>query len=263
MNCTDFDRMADPLVDGELAEAERAEAEAHLTSCSTCQRQVGGLRALKGAVKRSAERAAPHHLREALRARVRQEPVMVRLRPSRRNAPAYAAAAAAMAAATWAGVRYTESKVVPASFEALAGAAVEDYQRNLPRDLETGDRDRASQWLAPRLGFRSTVPALPLQLTGVSVTNFGSHAAGRYQFQDAAGRNVTMVAYDGAGVPELPGPSLDADLAAAHSAEVRDLHKARSHGYPVVQWRKDGIVYILTGDLDEQDIPKVIQSLAK
>src|SRR5579863_4239586 len=105
MNCVDFDRMADPLVDGELADSDRAEAEGHLALCPTCQQQVGGLRALKGAVKRSAGRAAPHHLREAVRTRIRQEPVLARIRPSLRNAPAYAAAAAAVVAASWAGVR--------------------------------------------------------------------------------------------------------------------------------------------------------------
>jgi anti-sigma factor (TIGR02949 family) len=251
MNCTDFDRIADPLVDGELAEGERNEAEAHLSTCSNCHRQVDGLRALKGAVKRSSERAAPHHLREAVRIRIRQEPIP--LMPALRWAPAYAAAAA-VAAASWGGYKLTQQR--GRSAEPLVKDAVEAYIRNIPRDIETRDPVRAVSWAQTRLGFNPRVPQLPLELVGASVTNVGDHAAADYQFQNPAGRRASLVVFnDPNAAVDAPTTSIEGQRDAAQVS--------RNRGYPVVLWRNDGIVYILTGDLDEQDIPRVVQSLGR
>src|SRR5207245_155818 len=185
MDCADFERIADPLVDGELAERERTEAEGHLSSCPACKGRVEGLRALKRVVKRSADRGAPHHLREAVRARLREERV-VRFRPSLRWAPAYAAAAAAVATGI-AGYWYLKPNGTRGTAPMMA-AAVDNFTKNIPGDVRINDPRQAGQWARERVGCNALPPPLPFPLEHASVRVRRGHPAAAVGYQPRPGR---------------------------------------------------------------------------
>lgn len=250
MTCSEVDRLLDPLVDGELAQGERAELEAHLAGCGGCGRAAASLRSLKAAVRRVAVHSAPPRLRDAVVAGLAAEagapvwPVWQRRRT-------LLAAAAGLAAA--AAVAVLAARPGRAGAEPLVAAAVTQHARKVPRDIETQDPARAVRWVQDRVGFNPRVPALGLTLIGASVTSIEDRAAASFEFQDSPGRRISLIVFRDPSVDVTPN----------RTVRGQPVALANSRGYNVALWRESEMVYHLVADTDEQDVLRLLQQMGR
>lgn len=99
MRCDEFIPLASDLVEGTLAGASRAEAEAHLSSCAGCRSLVADLSRIADVASTLERRALPPGVWPALAARVTREPAWP-ARPARNAHPSWTwlAVAAALVA---------------------------------------------------------------------------------------------------------------------------------------------------------------------
>lgn len=155
------DELLAALVDGELTDAERAQAEAHLATCETCREEVDLARRARTAVASLEDVPVPLGVTgPVLQAARKERPRLVRLaRPV-----AWAAAAAVVGVGAWVGLRAAsdggdEEGELPSAAEAPAEAQA-TLEAALPFEIQDVNyTDTSLQELAGRLAAESGAPA--------------------------------------------------------------------------------------------------------
>lgn len=184
----------DDLVTGELADARRAELEAHLGTCEACRAELEALRSMRAAARALSGRAP---VPAALQMRVRRS--LAAAAPAPRRALAVWLGVAATLAVAFGGLWLARplppgppvGAAAPPALAAWPAAAFADYRslrvRRLPLDLATSDKAAVERHLAGRVPFRPRV--IDLRMMGYTIEGGG--------LRSILGREGTLVAYRG------------------------------------------------------------------
>jgi mycothiol system anti-sigma-R factor len=244
LRCAGIQRFVDTYLDGEFAERDRAEFEAHLAECEPCRRKVKSQAEWKVAIKAAAPREhAPAALRNrVLRSIAREE------RPQRRwrtfvQRVLPAAAAVGIAASL---------VVARVQWSPVAADLIAKHQRNLPVEV-SGGSDQVKRWYADKVGFPVRPPSLcsTCALRGGRLADIENQQAA-YLVYDVNGSKVSVFIFDPSAVR----------LEAPHKALVgnREVYLDEEHGYNVALFRDHGVGVAIAGDLDRDQMLKLVSS---
>ena len=256
LSCHDLEPFLPAYVDGEFEGVERAEVEIHLEGCAACQHAARLQEALKSAVRRAAPAVAPIELRQSVRFALRDEELPgSRWDAVLRNPRAVGLAAAAVGAAVWFLAGGMSSPLFK-PHSALLDDGIAIHTRGLPLDYTASDVGSVQQWLQGRLDFAARVPRFRQgpALQGVRLSHVHSRPAAMvsYSVPQSEGRRVSLFIVDDPDRSDPPG--------VARRLADRQVWLSSSHGYNVVSWRSDEIVYSLISDLDEHDVLQLVQA---
>lgn len=249
MTCDDFETFAQPFVDGEFAEEERAEVLGHLAGCESCSGGIAMERAFRRKLQDAREASlatspAPAHLREAIRADLRREALS-----SVRRIPIAVAASLAVAAAGAA--LYVQRGSGQRDTAPLLASAVAHHQRDLPLEVRGPELPAIRSWFRGKVDFSPTrIPSLrKVNLVGARLSNITDRQAAYVTYGTPNGqRRVSLFVFD---APDLTLPG-------ARRVNDRDVVIANQKGYNVAIWKDQEIAYSLVSDLDEQDILELV-----
>jgi len=257
MDCSELARSAEPLLDGEFDERERAEAAAHLAGCEPCRRSVHALERTRTAVREKLRTAlgpaspdgrAP----AALRSRIHQALDRER-QPWWRRAltPLPLSAAAACAAGALLVLHVT------AGGDPLVDESVSRHTRGLPLEFMTGSMgpDAIPGWFKDKVDFNARPPDLGragLRMEGGRISHIQGRTAAYVRYEQPRGHLGLFIVDDPGRRFGSAGRPVQMDGAVVRMVNAR--------GYNVAVWRHDEIVYSLVSDLDEQDLERIVEA---
>ena len=246
LRCAGVQRFTDTYLDGEFADEERAEFDAHLAGCATCREYVKTQADWKKAFVEAAPReGAPAALRNRVLRRIRraERPTMSWRRFATRVLPV--AAAGGMVATFL--VAHSHFATSP-----VAVAARTIHVRNLPIEI-AGSPDRVRSWYHDKLDVSVRPPDFGqlAALRGGRLTNISDRQAA-YLVYDVHGNKLSVFIFD-------PG---DLQLESPHKTLVgnREVYLDEGQGYNVALFRDRGLGYALASDLDENQMLKLVSS---
>ncbi|HEY6100280.1 MAG TPA: anti-sigma factor [Anaeromyxobacter sp.] len=254
MDCSEIERSVDAYLDGEFDERERAEADAHLATCEACRGLAdrhGRVRAALRATLRAAMGASTPAGRapEAFRARLSGALEKVR-RPLWRRAlsPVPLATAAACAAG---------ALVVLAGHsgdDALLEEAVRIHNRDLPMEVFQASVESIPAWFQGKLDFHPSPPRFPgeAQMVGARLSHLREWPAAYIRYELPRGHAGLFIVDDPRGRFDVAGREI--------REGPRTMRFGAAHGYNVVVWRQDEIVYSLVSDLDEAALVRLVRN---
>jgi anti-sigma factor RsiW len=273
LDCAESVALIGPFVDRELSTEDAGDLSAHLASCGACAVQLKNAEGLKAAVRRAGSIAAPAALRARLQSALAEAKPPVRARRfaltrwsfDRLDPRGVAVGAAALGMAAWFALGGLSHPVVDKLLRQSALHTVIDdgvtlHARGLPLDYAASDASLVQQWVEGKLHFGVRVPQFAQEkagprptLMGARLSTLHNHPAAMvtYTVPAQGGRRVSLLVVDDP-EPELTGNS--------RHVEGRDVVVSRAHGYNVVSWRSDEIVYSLISDLDESDVLAMVQA---
>ena len=153
IDCTDFRKYLDAYFDGELADPERGEFDAHIAVCGDCRKHYAQRAWFQGAIRPALRRSCS--LSEGARARLQDSLVGARRQLRRRSmirrlAPVVPAAVA---------VGAVFMLVTPLTgFVPVIDEAVEQHCEQAPVEVPTPETDELEGWFAGKLPFRFQAP---------------------------------------------------------------------------------------------------------
>lgn len=262
MRCEDIERDLDCLLDEELAQPERIEAEAHVRDCSSCLRLVSQRRELRSV------------LREAVRVPTPRSTLMPRLmcgldeidhqsRPASffERLPAYwgRRAAAVLSVSAAAGLVLWVQAVAPRrpqrSHPAVAELTIGKHLRNQPLEI-TGNPEVVRSWFDGKVPFAVPTPRLePIaSLRGGRLSNLGDREAALLQY-DRRGRTISVFVFDANGLQGVP-------LQEPRRAVIgnREVYLQGAHGYQIAYFRDRDLGYAIAGSVDEPEFIQLISA---
>ncbi|MFO0576625.1 MAG: hypothetical protein U1A78_21675 [Polyangia bacterium] len=262
MRCEDIERDLDCLLDEELAQPERIEAEAHVRDCSSCLRLVSLRRELRSV------------LREAVRVPTPRSALMPRLmcgldeidRQSRppsllERLPAYwgRRAAAVLSVSAAAGLVLWVQAVAPRrpqrSHPPVAELTIGKHLRNQPLEI-TGNPEVVRSWFDGKVPFAVPTPRLePIaSLRGGRLSNLGDREAALLQY-DRRGRTISVFVFDANGLQGVP-------LQEPRRAVIgnREVYLQGAHGYQIAYFRDRDLGYAIAGSVDEPEFIQLISA---
>lgn len=257
IDCSDFRKFLDPYLDGEFADRERADFDAHLALCPDCrthfEQRSWFLRAVKPALKRPERMPAEAHQRLTARLRTARRPDRARQMLRRLALPVPALAAAGMVALL----------VTPLTGFApvVVGDAVDYHCQELPVEALPGpEASEIDQWFDGKLPFRLAAPRFQdgrVQLLGGRLSRVGGHD-GRQSARRAAyliygvgAHKLSVLVFDGSGLDLVDGGATR--RIKGHRLAVHD-----ADGYRVALYQKGSLGYAVTSDLPESDMLNLI-----
>lgn len=257
MDCAELARSAEALLDGEFDEREAAEAAAHLSSCEACRRKVEALERDRSAVReklRAALGPASEHGRapDSLRVRVREALERER-RPwwRRALAPVPLAAGAACAAGA-----LLVLSMQPGG-DPLADEVALRHMRNLPLEVTAASAgpEAIPSWFRGKVDFSPRPPELRragATLVGGRLSHIRDRTAAYMRYELPRGQAGLFIFEDPERRLGLSGREVSLG-----GASIRVIN---AHGYNVVVWRENEVVYSLVSDLDERDLVRLVQA---
>ncbi len=248
LRCAGISRFVDTYLDGEFAETDRAEFEAHLSDCEGCRAKVRVQAEWKQAIKA----AAPHELAPAaLRNRIarsiaRESKPMLTWRQ-------WAVRAMPAAAAVGLVATFMVSKV---QWSPVAADVVDKWHRKpIPVEVKGGN-DQVKQWFSGKVDFAVRPPRLcktpaPCQLQGARLASVADHPAA-YLVYEINGDKVSVFMFDANDLP----------IETRHKMVVdnREVYFDQEHGYNVALFRDRGVGYAIASDLDQEQMVKLVSS---
>jgi mycothiol system anti-sigma-R factor len=246
LRCAGIQRFVDCYLDGEFAERDRGEFEAHLAECEICREKVRVQAEWKKQIKAAAPREqAPAALRNRIKRSIAREAPAQPLSWRRWTVRVMPVAAAS-------GVLLTllVSKV---QWSPVAADVIAKHQKmaagTLPIEV-TGGPDQLKQWYANKVDF----PVRPLQLPqaalrGGRLANIGDKQAA-YLVYDINGDKVSVFVFDPADLP----------MEAQRKAVIknREVYFDQERGYNVALFRDHGVGYAIASDLDSDQMMKLV-----
>ena len=245
LRCAGISRFVDTYLDGEFAETDRAEFEAHLGECETCRGKVRVQAEWKSAIKAAAPREpAPAALRNRVaRSIARESKPMLSWR-------AWAVRAMPAAAAVGLVATFMISKV---QWSPVAADVVAKHQRQLPIEV-SGGPEQVKEWYSGKVDFPVHVPQfrnLSAALRGGRLASIGDKQAA-YLVYDVHGDKVSVFIFDASDLP----------IEARRKAVVgnREVYFDQEHGYNVALFRDRGVGYAIASDLDQDQMLKLVSA---
>ncbi len=243
MTCSELEHFLHPYLDGEFEVHDQLELEAHLSQCASCARRVHAEKRFREAFRVKAREAAmvpaSASLRDAVRTSLEGEQ-----RRAARSRWMQLSAAAAVLALTSGGAYYGYR---PYARQRYADDAAARHAKRFPLEVLQATPAEIEGWFTAKLGHRVPVPLFPnARPAGARLLNVQEKQAAYISYDaDRPGRIGLFVYADREGdVPFEPLPD----------ADVR-----RSHGFNVVSWRDEDVVYTLVSDTDDADIRRMLE----
>jgi anti-sigma factor RsiW len=257
MECGDVERSADPYLDGEFDERERAEVDAHLAGCERCRTRWEELAGLRAAVRARLREAmtppsAAGRAPAALRARIEdalaneRRPLWRRLFAPLPLGALGACAAGAMLVLTLRG-----------GDDAMIAEAVRSHHRGLPLEVMSASvgEGMIPSWFTGKLDFHPSPPHFRgdgVHLVGARLSHLRELPAAYIRYELPRGQAGLFIVDDPHG------------RFAAGGREVRVgphiLRVVNARGYNVAVWRENEIVYSLVSDLDEDALFELVRT---
>jgi len=244
LRCAGIQRFVDTYLDGEFAERERGELEAHLNECESCRAKVQRHAEFKRQFKEAAPREqAPAALRNRVLRSIRKE------QQPQRTWRRWASRAMPVAAAGGLIATFLVSRV---NCSPVATDVIAKHQRNLPVEI-TGRPDQVQHWYDGKLDFSVRVPSFGSQvaLRGGRLANIRDRQAA-YLVYDVHGNKLSVFIFD-------PG-ELPMDAPRKQVIGNRDVYFDEERGYNVALFRDRGVGYAIASDLDSDQMYKLVSS---
>ena len=251
LECQELEPLLHAYVDGEFEANERADFEAHLAGCEACRARVDGERKLRERLREAAAVRAPDALRRRIESGLARERRISHLRALVRP-ESIAVAAVAMAAGI---IAFLSGRQL---LEPIVEGVVMKHAHNPPVEVR-GNEQQVQRWFAGKVDFPVQVPHLRnLNVSGARLSHVRDRDAAYVVYEGPQARRVSLFVFDD---PRAP---IELGLG-AHMQRVddRDVLLANEHGYNVVMWRNNQIVYSLVSDLDEHDILGLLSNHAQ
>ncbi len=238
-DCQGLQMMLHLYVDGELVGADKAELEAHLTTCPTCRATRDGLLSLKHSLRTL---SGTEEMSPAAAARVRTAVKSARQKERTRGVLLAASLVAMLLLGVGTAFWLFDGARAPAHQQKLAAYAVQLHELDVPVDLATPDRARAERYLATRMGEPVPVPALETRgfgLRGARVVGVGEMPSAQLVYMGDLGQRLSVVVWPDKGGQLARRAGLSAAaLAVGHDDDV------------TVLLHNDDAVVAATGDVD-------------
>jgi anti-sigma factor RsiW len=248
VNCAEATSSVQAYVDGELAGIDRERIQRHLGACEVCARSCLLLGRFKAAVRAHLPRPP---LPADLRQRLRQVLDGAGAAPRRRwTLPSYPRLVpAAVAAVLLLGITFkarTQSQVL--------GQAQRTYQTEMPMDIVGSDCGSISSWFRGRLDFPVHAPAFAGQASckGGRLVNVGERMGAYLVYQSSGGHRVALLVFD----------PRDESIEAPHRRMVngREILFGGGPGISTAVYRDRGLGYVVTSDLDEDALTRLVMA---
>ncbi|HWV37744.1 MAG TPA: zf-HC2 domain-containing protein [Vulgatibacter sp.] len=254
MDCRDLERLLPAYADGEFASSESAEVKLHLANCPSCREEVAAQIAFRAFLQErvAAGRAAAP---DGLRSRIRKDLAKERAVETLRRFAAYSAVAAGLVAVASTGylVRGGRTEAEPLD---MVLDAVDKHARALPVEVTPAAGD-VEGWFRGKVDFNVRAPQFrspSAKLVGARLANVRERQAAYFVYGgENPGKRMTLLVFPGGDVHFPDG----------HKRHVggQDVVLANERGYNVALWRKQGIVYSLVSDLDENDVIQLVSQV--
>jgi mycothiol system anti-sigma-R factor len=256
--CQEVDKFVHVFVDGEFDDADRREFELHLADCPRCRALATFQARFRQTLKASVPRAtAPAALRQRILVELAKvPPPELRASPAIRfwrslvrlfrvhPIPVGAAAAVLLALmlSPGAGVR------------PVVAESVSTHRRALPLEVPGPDAQSVRSWFDGKVDF----PVRPLRfgrkrasLVGARLSNIQSRQAA-YFLYNVGGSKVSVMMFPAEGLP----------LDAPRRRRIRghEVYLDNQGGYQVAIVRDRGVGYAITGDVDESEMLRLVET---
>jgi len=246
LRCAGIQRFVDCFLDGEFADRDKDEFEAHLAECDACRHKVRMQAEWKKQIKAAAPREqAPAALRNRIKRSIAKEAP-----PERLSWRRWAVRVMPVAAASGVLLTMIVSKV---QWSPVAADVIAKHQRmaagNLPIEF-SGGPDQLKKWYADKVDF----PVRPLALRqaalrGGRLANIGDRQAA-YLVYDFNGEKVSVFVFDPAHV----------QMESQRKAIIknREVYFDQERGYNVAVFQDHGVGYAIASDLDNEQMVKLV-----
>ncbi len=243
LRCAGVQRFVDAYLDGEFADSDRAELEAHVQSCEPCRNKVRAQADWKAAIKAAAPcEQAPAGLKNKVQRAIAREAKP--LPPLRKWAVRVMPVAAAAGLLISMGI----SRV---NWSPMAADVVAKHQRNLPIEI-TGGADQLRKWYSDKVDFPVRPLILPHgSLRGGRLANIRDRQAA-YLVYDVQGNKVSVFIFD---PRDLQFDSRRKTVVSNHEVFLDE-----ERGYNVALFRDRGIGYAIAGEMDPDQMIKLVGS---
>ncbi|MCI0410580.1 MAG: zf-HC2 domain-containing protein [Acidobacteria bacterium] len=255
MECREAVDHLQDLLDGDIEETQAESVRAHLGLCSGCAAEFHLQREMRRAVREGAtQHLAPARLRAVVRS-------VGDLRPGwwmRWWVPATALLLVISLGALFylAAAPFRRVGTSP-----LITEAVNDYirfaQRARPEEVTGSDPGRLITWFQGKLDFGFTLPdegPKEFQLVGGGLSYFLERKVACLLYRKGPHMiALSVLKRDGVEVPPR----------SADTQRLPPFHVAKHHGFTVIIWQRDDLVYSLVSDLDAKELSPLATSLAR
>jgi mycothiol system anti-sigma-R factor len=247
LRCAGIQRFVDTYLDGEFADSDRAEFEQHLGECESCRHKVKNQAEWKVAIRKAAPREqAPAALRNRVQRAIAKEA------GGRRHARSWRAFATRVLPVAAAAGLVGSLMISRLQLSPVAADVIAKHQRNLPIEV-SGGSEQVKRWYADKVGFPVKPPSLcnTCPLRGGRLAEVANQQAA-YLVYDVNGNKVSVFVFDPASVPlQLPQKATVGD---------REVYLDENHGYNVAVYRNHGVGYAIAGDLNRDQMLKLVSS---
>ena len=270
MDCRLLIDHLDAYVDGELEPSTVIDFEQHLDTCSGCCAELRLTRLLKqGVAERGAGPSAPGSL--AVRVERVLDEVDADTRSRDRLGPSlYQAVAIAAAVLLFFGYSVNTDtapgdEVDQASILPIFRDIVDRHVDALPAEIQPAKAEEATSWFRGKVGFRVRSVRFDeprVRFMGARVSHVGNRRAAKLYYK-VGGHRLTMVVFKST-------PSLRRMLSSEAGASGLGARRVRVggrvvtyrnvHDYTVPIIEHNGIAYAFTGDLDQEELLRLVAS---
>lgn len=259
IHCSDIETLVHTYLDGELAEGDTCEFEAHTHECESCRQRLQEEIEFRTDLRR---KLAPPHTPAGLRDRIcealdAEDNEIARASRRRRSSwilPGVATVAAAAALLLFFQVQTRQ----PPAAEPVTHDAVKAHLRKPP--IEVQGASQVSPWI--KRHFEPSVEPPRFSSSDVNLRGARlSHLRGRdaaqlfYEARRGPSRHEVQVHI-------IDGSNLDLRGAVMRRIGGRELFVDRKLGYSIVTYKdqQDGMAYVFTSDMSEQDLLDLVVS---
>jgi anti-sigma factor RsiW len=246
VTCAEADSFIPAFCDGELAGVDREGVERHLATCETCAARSRLQARFKAAVR---AHLPPPPVPLGLRLRVKAALTDQEIAPRRWPWLTYprlvpAAAAALILIAITGTVRRSQSVILQ--------QAQRSYQTELPMDVVGSDCGSIASWFRGRVDFpvRAPLQGAQAKCQGGRLVNVGERPAAYITYRVADGHRVAFLVFD----------PRDETIEAPQRRVVngREIYIGTGPGISTAAYRDRGIGYVVTSDLDEDSLTRLV-----
>lgn len=245
MTCADLRTSVQAYVDRELDGVDREVVERHLVDCPACAKQVHLQGRFKAAVRAHLPRPAVPMLLEArLRKALASQPIAPRRWPWLSYPRLVPAVAAAFLLIGLTGtVRQSQSRVLE--------QAQRSYHAEMPMDITGSDCGSIASWFRGRVDFPVHVPMLGgAACQGGRLVNVGERPAAYLVYRVQTGHRVALLVFDPRDQPmEAPDRRI---------INGREVWVESGPGISTAAYRDQGLGYVVTADLDEDALTRLV-----